>query len=67
MLSQPAQAQLRDLSATRQHAAPLNRTDSFQALKSMMQNLLVGNTLTHKAIRQLQHRFTANPVNVRPP
>lgn len=66
LLSQPAQAQLQCLSATRQHPVRVNRADSFHALKSRVLDLLTSDTPAEDVIRQLQQWFAANPVSVRP-
>ena len=66
VLSQPAQAQLRTLSATRQHPVQVNRADSFHALKSRVLDLLASDIPAEDVIGQLQQWFAANPVSVRP-
>ncbi len=66
VLSQPAPAQLQRLSATRQHPVPVNRADSFHALKARVLDLLAGDTPAEDVIRQLQQWFAAHPVSVRP-
>ena len=66
VLSQPAQARLQTLSATRQHPVQVNRADSFHALKTRVLDLLASDIPAEDVIGQLQHWFAANPVSVRP-
>jgi hypothetical protein len=65
-LSQPADQQLRQSSATHKHPKQVNRAVSYHALKDRLLDLLYSDEPTEKIVRELQQLLLGSPVSVRP-
>jgi hypothetical protein len=66
VLTRPAQRQLAQASAQRQHAAQVNRAVSFHALKCHLIALLLSSQPPQQVLQKLERLFAGTPVTVRP-
>jgi hypothetical protein len=66
IITQPAQARLRQASEQRKHPAQVNHAVSFHALKSQIIPLLLGEEPISQVLPKLERLFLDNPVSRRP-
>jgi hypothetical protein len=66
LLTQPAQAVVKEKSAEHPQPQQINRADAYHALKDRLLELLYSDTPPELVIRQLQRLFLARPISVPP-
>ena len=66
LLTEPAQAVVKEKSAEHQQPKQINRADAYHALKDRLLELLYSDTPPELVIRQLQCLFLARPISVPP-